>query len=191
VNRSLLVTEKIIVFFHINMTILVKIRKKLLSERNYVFNSKKNFMLDFEEEFFSHIMINKFVTIHVKNMIALSYVISRNFKIEKINDYQKNEYFFASSKNEHLTIIFNNLAISPNKRAINAQKALKSMINFDKSNKDEIVENFLSEKFKKILNSIFSSNNSFETMLLNKIIVHDNKKIVIKIYAVMNQYLNV
>ncbi len=108
-----------------------------------------------------------------------------------MHDYQENEYFLTSSDDKNLTIVFNNLAISSNKRAINARKVLRSMINFDKSNKNECVENSLLEKFKKNLDLVSSSNNSFETMLLNEIIVHDNKKIVVKIFTMMNQYLNV
>ncbi len=164
------------------MTILVKIREKSLSEKNYVFNSKENFMLESEEEFFSHIMINKLIATQIRNTFSSSYIVSKNFIIDKMHNYQENEYYLTSSDDKNLTIAFNNLTISSNKRAINAQKVLRSMINFDKSNKNECVENSLSEKFKK---------NSFETMLLNEIIVHENKKIVVKLFAMIDQYLEV
>ncbi len=191
VNRLLLVAKKTIVFFHINMMIFVKIREKFLSERNYVFNSKENFMLKSEEEFFSHIMINKLVAIQIRNTFLSFYIVSKNFKIDQMHDYQKNEYYLTFSNDKNLTIIFNNLTISSNKRIINARRVLRNIINFDKSNKNECVENSLSEKFKKNLDSVSSSNNSFETILFNEIIVHDNKKIVIKIFAMIDQYLNV
>ncbi len=63
VNHSILVAEKTVVSSHISMIIFVKIREKSLSERDYVFNSKENFMLKSEKEFFSHIMINKLVAV--------------------------------------------------------------------------------------------------------------------------------
>jgi hypothetical protein len=164
------------------MTVLVKIREKSLSEKNYVFNSKENFMLKSEERFFSHIMTHKLVTVQIKNTFSLSYVVSKNFKIEKMNDYQKNEYFLTSSKNNHLTIAFNKLIISFNKRVINASKVLKSMINISKSDKNELAETSLSE---------ISQKNSLETILLNEIAVHDSKETVFKIVSVIDKYLNV
>jgi hypothetical protein len=188
VNRSLLVAEQIVVSSHISMTIFVKIREKLLSERDYVFNSKENFMLESEEEFFSHIMINKFVAMQIRNTSTHSFVILKNLNIDKMSDYQKNEYFLTSSKNKHLAIALKKLIISLNKKVINAQKTLRNMINFNKSDKNESVENFLSEKFKK--NSHSNSSNN-ETMLINEIIVHDSKEIVFKIVSMIDKYLNV
>jgi hypothetical protein len=108
-----------------------------------------------------------------------------------LNDYQENEYFLASLKNKHLTIAFNNLTISSNKRAINARKVLRSMINFDRSDKNEYIENSLSEKFKKNLDLISSSNNSFDIVLLNEMTIHEDKKTIARITAMMNKYQNV
>jgi ribosomal protein L17 len=164
------------------MIVLVKVREKSLLKRDYVFNSKENFMLDLEDEFFSHIMINKLVTIQIRNTFIYLFMILKNFKIEKMNDYQKHEYFLISSENKHLAIASNKLIISFNKRAINAQKALKSMINVSKSDKNESAKTSLSE---------ISQKNSLETILLNEIIVHDNKEIVFKIVSVIDKYLNV
>ncbi len=147
-------------------------------------------MLKLEEEFFCHIMINKFVAVQIRNTFVHSFVILKNFNIDKMIDYQKNEYFLTSSKNKHLTIALNKLIISLNKRIINARKALRSMINFDRFDKNEFVEISLSKKFKKNFDS-HSSKKSFETMLLNEIIVHDNKKIVVKIFTMIDQYLDV
>jgi hypothetical protein len=151
VNRSLLIADKIVMSSHTNMTILVKIRKKSLSERNYIFNSKREILLDSEEDFFSHILINNSVRVLIKNTSSQIYMIFKNYRLRKINDYHKNESFLISSKNRHLTIASNKF-------------------------------------FKQHLKL---KNKSRKTVLLNDIIVHENEKIVARIVAMMNEYLNV
>jgi hypothetical protein len=110
VNRFVLTATKIIVSSHTDMIVLIKIRKKSLSNKDYVFNSKRETSLDFEEEFFSHILINKSVKVHVRNISDQTYVILKNYKIERMNDFHEIESFAIFSENKHLTIAFNKLS---------------------------------------------------------------------------------
>jgi hypothetical protein len=107
VNRSVLAAEKIVMSSHTDMIVLVKIRRKSLSERDYIFNSKEEILLDFEEDFFSHILINNSMRVLIKNTSSQTYVIFKNYKLRKINDYHENESFLISSENRHLTIASN------------------------------------------------------------------------------------
>ncbi len=106
-NCSVLFANKIVVSTHINMTMLIKIRDKTLLDRDYVFNSKDETLLDFEEEFFSYIIVNISVKVHVRNISDQTYVISKNYKIERMNEIHETEFLNVSSKNRHLTIAFN------------------------------------------------------------------------------------
>ncbi len=107
VNRSILTVEKIVMSFHTDMIVFVKIREKSLSERDYIFNSKEEILLDSEEDFFSHILINNSMKVLIKNTSNQTYVIFKNYRLKKINDYHENESFLISSKNRHLTIASN------------------------------------------------------------------------------------
>jgi hypothetical protein len=162
-NRSILATKKTMISSHINMTIFVKVREKSLSERDYIFNSREKTLLRSEKEFFSHILVNNSVEIQMKNISNQVYVILKNYKIEKMNDYHESDCHVISSENEHLAIAFNRL--STNRRKMNSRRF---------QNKD------VSEKDK-----------SFETILLNDIIVHDDKESIARIVAIINEYLNV
>ncbi len=67
VNRSVLAAEKIVISFHFNMIVFIKIRRKSLSNRDYIFNSKKEILLNSEKRFFNHVLFNSFVKILVRN----------------------------------------------------------------------------------------------------------------------------
>lgn len=108
-NCSVFVAQKTVVSFHINMVVSIKIREKLFSNRDYIFDFIKKILLDLENEFFNHIMMNNFVKILVRNTSIQLYVISKNCKIESITNYHKNECFAMSLKKKHLIIVFNKL----------------------------------------------------------------------------------
>jgi hypothetical protein len=129
VNRSLLIADKIVMSSHINMTILVKIREKSLSERDYIFNSKREILLDLEEDFFNHILINNSMRILVKNTSNQTYVILKNYKLDKICDYQKNECFLIFSNDNHLIIVSNKLfSQKSHSRKLQDREELKTVL---------------------------------------------------------------
>jgi hypothetical protein len=109
VNRSVFFANKIVVSSRINMTMLIKIRDKTLLDRNYIFNSKDETLLSSKEDFFNHILINNSMKVLMKNISDQVYVIFKNYRVSKINDYHENECFLISSENNHLTIAFNKL----------------------------------------------------------------------------------
>jgi hypothetical protein len=109
VNRSMLVVEKIVISSHTDMTVFVKIREKSLSERDYIFNSKEKTLLDSEERFFNHIFTSNSIVVQMRNTFDRSFVILKNYKIEKLIDYHENECFLISSNDRHLVIALNRL----------------------------------------------------------------------------------
>jgi hypothetical protein len=163
VKRSILATKKTIVFFHIDMIVFIKIREKSLSTRDYIFNSIEEILLDLEDELFSHIMTNNSVKMQIKNISNQAYVIFKNYKIEKMNDYHENDSHAISLKNRHLIIASNKL-----------------FVDRQKMNSREFQSRNVSEKDKFL-----------ETILFNDIIVHDNKESIARIVAMINDYLNV
>ncbi len=129
VNRSLLIADKTVVSSHTNMTILVKIREKSLSKRDYIFNSKSEILLDLEKNFFSHILINNSVRILMKNISNQAYEILKNYKLSKICDYQKGECFLIFSNDKHLIVVLNKLfSQSMNSRRVQTSKDLKRVL---------------------------------------------------------------
>jgi hypothetical protein len=129
VNRSVLFANKIVVSIHINMTMFIKIRDNALLDRNYIFNSKDETQLDLEKKFFNHIMINNLMKVQIRNILDQTYVIFKNYKIERMNDIHQTKSLIVFSKNRHLTIAFNKLS----KLKINSRKIQNSNMSRKKS----------------------------------------------------------
>jgi hypothetical protein len=161
VNRSVLIVDKIVISSRTDMIVLIKIREQSLSERDYIFNSKEKTLLKLEKEFFSHILINKSVAVQMRNTFSQSFVIFKNYRIEKLNDYHESECFVISSEDKNLIIALNRLS----RQILNSRK----ISNIEKS-------------FEK---------NKLKTVLHNEITVHDDTEIVKRIIDVIDKYLDV
>ena len=107
VNRTIKILKKIVMISKKLRIVFVKIKKIKLSKNrdfNFFFILNNNF--DSKKIFFAHVMKFDVKIIQVRNTSERSYVLSKNFKIEHIKDYNEEDCYLMSSKDKHLTIIF-------------------------------------------------------------------------------------
>ena len=105
VNRIVKFLKQLIIFSHIHMIVFVKIREQTLStNRDYFFHSLEDNRLKAENDFFVHIIDVNFIVVHIRNSTNQSIIISRNFKLNKLNDYDEEDCFLIASKNWHLIV---------------------------------------------------------------------------------------
>ena len=104
-NRVVKFLKQLIIFSHIHMIVFVKIREQTLStNRDYFFHSLEDSRLETENDFFAHIIDVNFIVVQVRNSTNQSITISRNFKLNKLNDYNEKNCFLVASKNRHLVV---------------------------------------------------------------------------------------
>ena len=103
VNRTVICVSATTVSFHINMKIKAKLREKQdLSNRNYIFHSKRLTLLDFEKEIFSHIMNSSFIKIIIINSFDQTIILFKRFRLSIIKEFEKKECYAASKYDVHL-----------------------------------------------------------------------------------------
>ena len=109
VNKMIKITKQLIIFSHIYMTIFVKIRDQfVVVDRDYFFHSRDDNRLKAKNEFFAHIIDVNFVVVQIYNVTNQIVVISRNFKLKKLQNYDEKNCYLTISKNRHLAIkLFN------------------------------------------------------------------------------------
>ena len=89
------------------MTVFVKYRNKFLSKnRNYNFYLTSNALFEFDDDFFVHITNVNVTTIQIRNAFNKICIISRNAKMKKLRDYEKQKYYVVDLNTRHLTIVF-------------------------------------------------------------------------------------
>lgn len=116
-----------IISSEITMTMSVWIRETEISKnRDYSFFSKIDNLLNSEREFFAHILKSEMKTVQIRNIFEKLYTIFRNFKIDRIKDYNEEECHLIASKNRHLTI-------KSDKQVMKVFSVLKSSFKYDKS----------------------------------------------------------
>ena len=105
VNRVIKFLKQLIISSHTHITISIKIREQTLStNRDYFFHSLKNSRLKAKDDFFAHIIDVNLIVVQVRNSTNQSITIFRNFKLEKLNDYDEKDCFLIASKNRHLIV---------------------------------------------------------------------------------------
>ena len=91
------------------MTIFVKFRDQiLLVDRNYLFYFQKNNRLNSKNDFFIYVIDVNFVAIQIRNVTNQSIIVSRNFKFDKLRNYDKKNYYLVNFDNRHLIVKFIN-----------------------------------------------------------------------------------
>ena len=75
-------------------------------------------MLKSKKKYFVHVTNSNLIVVQIRNTSSKSYIIFKNFKIEHLRNFDKESCFMTSFKNNHLTVILNQI--------INVKKALKS-----------------------------------------------------------------
>ena len=93
-NRIVKFLKQLIIFSHTHMIVFVKIREQILStNRDYFFYSLENNRLKTENDFFIHIFDVNFIVVQIRNSTNQSIIISRNSKLDKLNDYDEKNCF--------------------------------------------------------------------------------------------------
>lgn len=104
-KRIIINFTTITIFSHINMFVSMIIRKKfkISSNKNFIFNSTHNHRLNHEKNILFHIMNVNFSCVHVKNITNISVLIFRLFRLKLIQEYENEECYLISSNDVHLT----------------------------------------------------------------------------------------
>ena len=61
-------------------------------------------MLESKNGFFAHVTGSELVAVQIKNAFNKSFIVSKNFKIEQLRNYDEKDCFIANSKKCHLII---------------------------------------------------------------------------------------
>ena len=99
--------NQIIISFHFNLTISIKIREINLSiNRDYNFDFKQNFQqLNLEKDFFNHVIDAHLIIVSIRNVINKSIILSKYTKIDMLYNFDEKKYYMTSFDNRHLTIV--------------------------------------------------------------------------------------
>ena len=105
--RAVRSVDKITISSHTCLVVSVKIRDQNLSaDRNYNFEFKQNFQqLEFEDDFFNHIIDAHLVVVQIRNVINVSIILSKHAKIDMLRDFEKKDCYHVFSDDRHLTAI--------------------------------------------------------------------------------------
>ena len=105
--RTIKSIDKITISSHTCLIVFVKIRDQSLStNRNYNFEFKQNFQqLEFEDDFFNHIIDAHLVVVQIRNVINVSIILSKHAKIDMLRVFEKKDCYHVSSDDRHLTAI--------------------------------------------------------------------------------------
>ena len=101
------------------MTIPIRVKNKKISmNRNYNSFPKFDKMLRSEKGFFAHVIKSDLMIVQIRNTFSRPYMISKNFRVNHLRDFDEEECFLTTSKNRHLAITSTN--------RINVRKKLKN-----------------------------------------------------------------
>ena len=105
--RAIRSVDKIIISSHICLVVSVKIRDQSLStNRNFNFEFKQNFQqLEFENDFFNHIIDVHLAIVQIRNVINVSIILSKHAKIDMLRDFEKKDCYHVFFDDRHLTAI--------------------------------------------------------------------------------------
>ena len=105
--RTVKFVNKITISSHICLIVSVKIRDQSLSaNKNYNFEFKQNFQqLEFEDDFFNHIIDAHLVVVQIRNAINKSVILSKHAKIDMLRDFEKKNCYHVSFDDRHLTVV--------------------------------------------------------------------------------------
>ena len=96
INRIIKTTSQIIVSIDKIVKISIQIKNTIISiNKNNNFHSQSVKLLNFESEYFAYVTDFNFVTVQIKNFTIKLFIISKNFKIKHLRDYDKKNFFNA------------------------------------------------------------------------------------------------
>ena len=86
--------------------------KSIISnEVDYNFFSKIQFTLNSKNDFFAHVIELKLIIVQIRNAFDTSFIIFKNFRIGKLQNYIEEDFYMIRLKNRHLTIVSQSIDI--------------------------------------------------------------------------------
>ena len=107
VHRIVKIFEKIMISSKKLKVVSIKMKNvKLSKNRDFNFFSILDNNFEPKRNFFVYVIKSDIKTIQIRNISKKSYVLSKNFKIGHIKNYDEKDCYLISSKNKHLAIMF-------------------------------------------------------------------------------------
>ena len=107
IERVIKLLQQLIISSYTYIIVSIKIRKQtFFINRDFFFNSRKNSRFETKKNFFAYIIDVNITTIQIRNVINTLIMISRNFKLNKLQKHDEKNCFLATSKNRHLIVKF-------------------------------------------------------------------------------------
>ena len=191
VDRAVRVFKQFIISFHIYMIVSIKIRDQVLSiDRDYFFHSKKNVRFGAKNDFFVYITNVNLAVVQIKNAINQSIIIFRNFKLNKLQNYEEKNCYLIFFDDRHLIVKFSDWF----------KKAIKWIIVniIDLIVFDNVFHEFIMSNISIVTSNIISvsivSNLIFidlKIVLFNDIIIYENVFVVVKLFLTAKVYFNI
>ena len=108
VNRMIQIFIKIVIPIYFNIMIFVRFRddnNELFKNRDYMFFSYQQISSRFnvERNILSHIINVNMCVVQINNILDISIIIDKNFRLNIVYDYEKEEYYAMIVENNHLT----------------------------------------------------------------------------------------
>ena len=104
IKKVIMCFTAVTVFSHINMFVSIIIRKKfkILSNKDFIFNSTHDQRLNQEENILSHIVNANFSQMNIKNITNISIFMFRRFRLKLIQKYENENCYLISLHDAHL-----------------------------------------------------------------------------------------
>ena len=108
VDRLIRIKKIIFLSFYFVTNVFIQIRDNfcLSIDKNYIFYSKINLELKSKKNVYFYIVNVNISIIQIRNVINETYIISRYVKLNRVFDYEKNNYYMTTLKNAHLIVKF-------------------------------------------------------------------------------------
>ena len=191
VNKTIKITKQLIIFSYIHMTIFVKIRDQfILVDRDYFFHSRDDNWLKTKNEFFVYIIDVNFVVVQICNVTNQVVVISRNFKLKKLQNYDEKSCYLTTLKNRHLIVkSFNWLQKIFKRIIVDVVELIALKTIFHESTL------FTTTMSNTNASSIFVATNltsfNLKIVLSNNITIYENAFVCVKLSTITKIYLNI
>lgn len=189
VDRAVRAITKTIVQSEVIMTISVRIRNQTLSkDQDYSFFSKSQRQLDLESDFFRHITNVKVVDVQIRNITTISFIISKNFKIEILQDYREQNAYKASTSDSHLTIA-SAQHFNVRKTFMKYQKQRKWVETLTHLIEMNIANS--NTNLRKLFKSFNESIQIMKSMLSSDVIVYEDESIKNRLFVLVKTYSDI
>lgn len=105
INKLMRASNKIIISINVIISISMHVKNFISTRIDYSFFSKIQFTLNSKNEFFAHVIESNLITVQMRNAFHKTFIISKNLKMSKFQNYIENDFCIMRSKNCYLIIV--------------------------------------------------------------------------------------